>query len=151
MQSSRKHKRVVLHWPLLLASNTSDPLETRTENLSSAGFYCFSPRQFRAGERLEALIRFPQMFKTHFESSLCLKCAIQVVRVETDPQTGFGVGCRIEDYELVTNHLRFFGSFRPSQRLRTCMDRSAAGAVLADQEGLSYGDRGGRGEPDESA
>src|SRR5713226_8206939 len=76
---SRRHKRVVLNWPLSLARNTSDPpLETRTENLSSAGFYCFSIKQFRVGERLEAIIRFPEMFKTHPEAGLCLKCVVQV-------------------------------------------------------------------------
>jgi len=49
---------------------------------------------------MEAIIRFPHIYKTHLESGLCLKCVIEVVRVENG-DAGFGVGCRIEDYQLV--------------------------------------------------
>ena len=35
-----------------------------------------------------------------------------------------------------------------AKRLRTGLDRSAAGAVFGDQEGRPHGNRGGRGEPD---
>ena len=104
---SRRCERVVLKWPLVLARITRDtPLETRTENLSAAGFYCFSIKQFRVGERLVATVRFPEMFKTHLQVGLCLKCAVQVVRVDPpNSQTGFGVGCRIDDYEFAMESL----------------------------------------------
>ena len=97
----RQQKRAVLYWPVLVSSPSGDaPLETRTENLSASGFYCICERQFKVGDKMEAVIRFPHMYRTHFESGLCLKCSVRVVRVDS-ADTGFGIGCRIEDYQLV--------------------------------------------------
>ena len=112
----RQQNRAVLYWPVLVMGAAGDPpLETRTENLSASGFYCVCKQQFQVGDQMEAIIRFPHMYRTHYESGLCLKCSVRVVRVEsTDAGSAFGVGCRIEDYQLVME-----AGFFPSQQTFT--------------------------------
>ena len=99
LNERRKRVRVDLHWTVLLTRKAGKtPIETRTENLSSDGFYCFSSEPLTPGEQLDCVIIVP----IRREETLWLECRIGVVRVEiAPPGTGYGVGCRIEDYRIM--------------------------------------------------
>jgi hypothetical protein len=103
LEERRKRKRIALHWPVRLFRDPSAPsVESTTENLTSNGFYCISKEPFEIGERLECIIAIPAGSFGYNESPIRLQCRVRVARVE-DQREGFGLGCYIEDYDLLTN------------------------------------------------
>jgi PilZ domain len=98
----RKRRRVSLHWPVrLLRQRGMPPVESITENLSSEGLYCITKEQFKQGQRLQCEIVIPGESFGSPEPYLRLQCHVTVRRVE-HIHGGFGLGCHIEDYSLVT-------------------------------------------------
>jgi len=103
LEERRKRKRIALHWPVRLFRDPSAPsVESITENLTSNGFYCISKEPFEMGEHLECIIAIPAGSFGYNESPIRLQCRVRVARVE-DQREGFGLGCYIEDYDLLTN------------------------------------------------
>jgi hypothetical protein len=99
----RRRKRVALHWPVRLFSHPeSQSIESTTENLTSNGFYCISNQPFQLGQRLDCVIVIPAGSFGYSDSPVSLKCRVRVLRVE-DQERGFGLGCYIEDYDLLSN------------------------------------------------
>ena len=99
----RKRKRVPLHWPVrLLRKPGNTPVESTTEELSSEGFYCIIKEPFKRGVRLQCQIVIPGKSLGLPESSIRLQCHVTVKRVEL-VGSGYGLGCQIEDYSLVTD------------------------------------------------
>src|SRR5580765_2002303 len=116
-QERRKRKRVALHWPVRLFRDLTAPsVESTTENLTSNGFYCVSTEPFRLGERLECIIAIPAGSFGYAESPIRLQCRVRVARVE-DQVEGFGLGCHIEDYDLLTDSTRSGQNARSSGQL----------------------------------
>jgi hypothetical protein len=102
-EERRKRKRIALHWPVRLFRDPATPsIESTTQNLTSNGFYCVSTQPFNLGERLECIIAIPAGSFGYAESPMCLQCRVRVARIE-DQRDGFGLGCYIEDYDLLTN------------------------------------------------
>ncbi len=102
-EERRKRKRVALHWPVRLFRDLAAPsVESTTENLTSNGFYCVSREPFQLGERLECIIAIPAGSFGYAESPIRLQCRVRVTRIE-DQNEGFGLGCYIEDYDLLTS------------------------------------------------
>ena len=102
-QERRKRKRIALHWPVYLYRDQGAPsVESTTENLTSNGFYCVSKEPFRLGEQLECVIAIPAGAFGYSEAPIRLQCRVKVMRVESQSES-FGLGCYIEDYELVLN------------------------------------------------
>src|SRR5690349_14384259 len=102
-EERRKRKRVALHWPVRLFRNPeTQSVESTTENLTSNGFYCVSKEPFELGERLECVIAIPAGSFGYSNSPICLQCRVRVTRVESQGET-FGLGCYIEDYDLLIN------------------------------------------------
>ena len=102
-EERRKRKRVALHWPVRLFRHpASTSVESRTENLTSNGFYCYSREPFEIGECLECIIAIPSGSVGYSGSPISLQCRVRVTRVE-DQSDGFGLGCYIEDYDLLVN------------------------------------------------
>ncbi len=102
-EERRKRKRVALHWPVrLFRAPDMQSIESTTENLTSNGFYCVSKQPFQSGERLDCVIVIPVGSFGYADSPVCLQCRVRVTRVE-DQQQGFGLGCYIEDYDLLSN------------------------------------------------
>lgn len=102
-EERRKRKRVALHWPIrLFRSPTATSVESTTENLTSNGFYCVCHEPFELGERLDCIITIPAGSFSYSASRICLQCRVRVTRVE-DQSEGFGLGCYIEDYDLLVN------------------------------------------------
>ncbi len=98
----RRHPRIGLRWGVALTrSGESATVESVTENLSRAGFFCYSPRRFDIGENIQCVLEIPTRDFGHPSGSLNLRCNARVVRVEpNEPATRFGVACRIDDYEI---------------------------------------------------
>jgi hypothetical protein len=102
-EERRKRKRIALHWPVRLFRHQGTPsVESTTENLTSNGFYCVSQEPFHLGERLECIIAIPAGSFGYSNSPISLQCRVRVTRVE-DQTSGYGLGCYIEDYDLLTN------------------------------------------------
>ena len=102
-QERRKRPRIALHWPVRLFRQASgSPVESTTENLTSNGFYCVSKEPFRLGEQLACIIAIPDTSLSYSASAIRLQCRVKVMRVENQSD-GFGLGCQIEDYELLIN------------------------------------------------
>ena len=99
----RKRKRVALHWPIrLFRGHEMRSIESTTENITSNGFYCLSQEPFRPGERLECIIVVPAGSYGYSDAPICLQCRVRVTRVDDQPEC-FGLGCSIEDYDLLVN------------------------------------------------
>ena len=117
IEERRKRKRIALHWPVRLFRDLSAPsVESTTENLTSNGFYCISKEPFQMGERLECIIAIPAGSFGYNESPIRLQCRVRVARVE-DQRNGFGLGCYIEDYDLLTSSRAARSSVESSEPL----------------------------------
>ena len=76
------------------------PVETRTENLSSRGFYCILETPLVPGDIVKCDITIPN-YSAPDRGISSITCDAEVIRVEavgTEP--GFGVACRILDFTL---------------------------------------------------
>ena len=98
----RNRRRIALHWPVLLFRQTGGKsVQSMTENISSEGLYCVTEGLFKTGEHLRCEIVLPAQGLGYGESFIRLQCNITVKRVEYH-QRGYGLGCHIEDYALLT-------------------------------------------------
>lgn len=117
LEERRKRKRIALRWPVRLFRDPAAPsIDTTTENLTSNGFYCISKEPFQMGERLECIIAIPSGSFGYNESLIRLQCRVRVARVE-EKRDGFGLGCYIEDYDLLTGSRAARANARPSEPL----------------------------------
>ena len=99
----RKRMRFPLHWRVRLFRQPGRPsVESITKDLSSEGFYCITSERFKPGERLQCMIVIPGGGSFGLESPIALECHVTVLRME-QRHSGFGLGCHIEDYSLVTD------------------------------------------------
>jgi hypothetical protein len=93
-------RRLSLQWRLRLWSAVIGTVETRTENLSSRGFYCILDTPPVPGDIVTCDIAIPN-YSAPGRGISSIACQAEVIRVEamgTEP--GFGVACRILDFTL---------------------------------------------------
>jgi len=95
----RSRTRSKVHWPLsFLKGSVECSFVTTTQNLSSGGFYCFSPFPLRPGEIEFCILEVPALWNS---TTLTLECRAKVIRIELPNEAGvFGVGCEIQDYRF---------------------------------------------------
>jgi PilZ domain len=93
-------ERFAVHWPISLA-HRGGVLQSTTENIGCGGFFCYSNEEFVPGDPVRASIQIPHHGGAQRGCTFLL-CRARVVRVELHPQYGYGVGCNIEDYNLVS-------------------------------------------------
>jgi hypothetical protein len=99
----RRRARTQVHWPVvLLPGRGADAIETVTQNLSSTGFYCFSPAPLTPGDPVLCRMKVPAYDPNGEEDALALECRVMVMRAEAAADGFFGIACRIEDYRLIT-------------------------------------------------
>ena len=103
----RKQGRVDVRWPLRLVRGQGDlPVMTYTKNVSSHGFFCYSPEPFSPHDMLICSIDIPAWKPGGPEEHLILECTVEVIWVEhLEDAQQFGLGCRIHDYAVVS-HMR---------------------------------------------
>jgi PilZ domain-containing protein len=99
----RKNARLNLKLPALLFWPDSDnAVRSETVNISSDGLYCIAQEPFAPGDRLRCLITLGGPFHSA-QDCLYLEARIEVVRILADNAVpGFGLGCRIKDYHVVS-------------------------------------------------
>ncbi len=98
-QERRRRLRAQVHWGLTLHAHADgSAVETRTENVSSEGFYFLSEHPAIPGQVIHCTMMVPWHGGAG-EGPLCLQCQARVVRVQPESEAGrFGIGCRIERY-----------------------------------------------------
>jgi hypothetical protein len=100
----RRTNRLGLRWHLRLSGETIGTLETRTENISSRGFYCFLTKPLVPGDAIDCELSIPNYGPAAAGAFRSIVCKAEVVRVEArGSEHGFGVGCRIVDFMLIQN------------------------------------------------
>ena len=98
----RLSSRLALHWSLRLSSGTIGTIETKTENISSRGFYCIVANPLVPGDAVDCQLSIPNYGSTGADGIRSIVCKAEVVRVEArGAEPGFGVGCRILDFTLI--------------------------------------------------
>jgi PilZ domain len=101
IKERRKRSRLDLHWPVSLSkSGRTEPIRSKTENISSDGFYCLCREPFMAGEQLECRLSMPPHARREDASWLVLECKVRVARVNAD-RGMFGIGFQIESYSVM--------------------------------------------------
>lgn len=101
-QERRKRVRAPLHLPVFFfASEQRGAVESITQNLSSSGFYCFSPVSFLVNDLAFCYIKIPIYQPNRTERVWALKCRLRIVRIEPLGDEGYGIGCEIEDYSFL--------------------------------------------------
>jgi len=103
----RKRSRSHVHWQVcFFGVNVGRTVETTTENLSSAGFHCFTPVPLIAGDLVTCRLRLPSRQPSTNGHGSSLECKVRVVRVEqAGERQSYGVACEIEDYRFESNCL----------------------------------------------
>jgi hypothetical protein len=96
----RRRPRLKLAYALRL-SRPSDGLmlETRTEDISCEGFYCFAHTQFAPNETLDCELTIPTEELGRPVDLVVLRCRIRVVRVVPEADR-YGIACCLEDYTI---------------------------------------------------
>src|SRR5271169_4052191 len=94
----RSHTRLPLRLPVRFNKvNGSPAINSYTENISSEGFYCISPRPFAPGDCCEVDVSLPSCGTDR--CGAVIRCQVRVVRADASgvgPR--FGIGCHIENY-----------------------------------------------------
>lgn len=84
---------------LLRGSSSGEFTDSVTQDISSMGFFCFSPSPFKVGETLTCRLKMPSQDFSNTQSPFTLEFLARVVRVENANEEGnFGIACQIEDY-----------------------------------------------------
>jgi hypothetical protein len=103
----RMCRRLNLRWRLRLSTPGLGTVETRTENLSSRGFYCLLEAPLVPGDVVTCSITIPN-YTSPDRKTFSIVCQAEVTRVEAVGQSpGFGVACRILDFTLDRQGLSF--------------------------------------------
>ena len=99
----RRHTRINLRLPvLLLQRDLEEPLRCETTDISNHGFYFTTPVPLNLGDKINCLITLPGHVAGAAKEGLLLNCNAEVVRVVARAEVpGFGIGCRITEYEVI--------------------------------------------------
>jgi|SRR5580658_5206291 hypothetical protein len=102
-QSTIADRRSTARLELTYAVSLSRPGEafgivTKTENVSSKGFYCLSKQPFFPGEMLDCEMAIPGGIDA---KDLILTAVVEVLRVIPQGMArGFGIACHVESYKI---------------------------------------------------
>jgi hypothetical protein len=102
----RKRSRSHVHWQVcFFGVDVGRTVGTTTENLSSAGFHCFSPVPLIAGDLVTCRLHVPSRQPSNSGRGSSLECKVRVVRVEpAGERQSYGVACEIEDYQFIKSN-----------------------------------------------
>jgi hypothetical protein len=99
----RKRERLGLRVGVLLLQKGSDhPILSETSDITNDGFYCTSPQPLSPGEKLSGIMQLPAAPSVTESTQLYVEAEIEIVRLAIDNTIGFGLGCRITDYRVIT-------------------------------------------------
>jgi len=70
--------------------------------MNSDGFYCTTTQPFSPGERLACLVVLPaQSAGAPPRDRFYLEGQVEVIRLVVSGTKGFGIGCRIREYQMI--------------------------------------------------
>jgi len=95
----RAVRRLPLHWHVSL-KHATHVLSSQTENLSSRGFRCIVAEPLAAGDSFACVLRSPLRFDLPLTQAL--RCEASVIWASALGDGRFGIGCRIDDYAVIT-------------------------------------------------
>lgn len=95
----RRYRRLPLRWAMKLSGKTLGSVETWTENLSASSFYCVLDKPPVLGERVACDLNVPNSAHQRMVGSIL--CQAEVIRIDVLEHPGFGVACRILDFEYM--------------------------------------------------
>jgi PilZ domain len=101
----RKSPRAPLHWNVCMRCDNDRPaVRSRTHDISRDGLFCVVDQEFVVGQRLTCDIDLPTYATPESGGTVCLRCRVQIVRVDAVATTDgdIGLGLRIEDYRVLT-------------------------------------------------
>jgi PilZ domain len=96
----RRWPRTPVHWRVQFFTINSEPLECITRDVSTGGFYAASEWPFKPGECLSCILSIPAHRSGRSGETLRVQCRVEVVRVESGVESGFGTAYRILDYRV---------------------------------------------------
>ena len=102
----RTRPRLRLRLPVLLLRNESDaPVWTETADISNNGFYCNTPQPFAPGDEFRCIIVLPThcLAPSNNGERLYLEAKVEVVRIAMNESSGFGIGCEIRHFHVLTS------------------------------------------------
>jgi hypothetical protein len=103
----RRRVRLPLAWVIyVLRSSDTSPVETKTKNISSEGFYCYVHEALVVGECIRCTMVVPGFEAAHRDECISLECQATVLRVEAVGPRYYGVACHIDTYKMVTTAKR---------------------------------------------
>jgi len=110
----RKRQRLPVHWSVYLSGWFENRhLESKTEDLSSDGFYCYVAEPILPGVILKFTVAIPNH---HGEDrQICLQGSALVVRLER-VSGGYGIGCNFKNYHIVTRMQSDLASWMMAER-----------------------------------
>jgi hypothetical protein len=85
----------------LFTGTTAEPLEGRTKNVSSDGFYCYVNQAVAIGEGIRVIMMIPAYHPTDRDYSMSLEYHARVVRVDALEARRYGIACHIESYRVL--------------------------------------------------
>lgn len=101
MTDRRRRARVALSLPVRVFRGDGTPLDSRTTNVSSEGFYCTLDAPLTVGERIRCVLSLPSLDPVYCDRSLALDCRARIVRIELLGPCSYGLGFLIEHYQVV--------------------------------------------------
>lgn len=103
----RTRVRIPLTLPVyLFRSGALLPIESKTKNVSCAGFYCYAPEPLVIDECIRGILVLPAFDPEDPNHALCLECRARVVRVELVEAGNYGIACAIDDYKVTPRFAR---------------------------------------------
>lgn len=91
-----------VRWPITLCRDDGHVVTTWTRNVSSRGFYCYSPEVFSEGDVLTCIIEAPAWKPGEAGQKLLLNCTARVIWIERiESEQCFGIACEIQDYSVI--------------------------------------------------
>jgi hypothetical protein len=96
----RRRTRVAVHWRALLQNGTGETIDTITQNISSSGLYCLSPRPLTPGDCLIVRVLVPAHDPNGEGRMLTLECKVSIMRCESAADGLFGIACSVQEYHL---------------------------------------------------
>jgi hypothetical protein len=98
----RRRVRLKLSWTVYVWTDRhTKPIEGRTRDVSSEGFYCFVSAPIQAGEDVAYTIMMPTFNADGGSEFICLEGHGKVVRLESLPAGTYGIACHIRDYNVL--------------------------------------------------
>jgi hypothetical protein len=99
------------------------PIECKTRDLSSEGFFCLVPEPLAIAEPVRCVLVFPAFDPQSPRQTILIESQARVVRVEQVGAGQYGTGFLIEEYRVISRVSQEESTREALQRLLECPGR----------------------------